>query len=365
VEPRSMMTSPSGTGSELGCHVVIWVGSSSSTLRRRRRVALRWDPLGPPVPRLGGPPRPGAPGAPVVGAPGREPGNPPPAPPGRDVGPPGREGGPPGRALIGRGPPGPVGRPVEPPGIGRRAPGGGGIGRPVELSGRPGGGGIGRPVWLSGGRVEGVPPSDSPATERCVGRMVVGPSGEALRVGAGFTIGARLRTTLGAGSATGAGAGATASTLWASAKGDGDWTTLSAGFVTRLTRAGAGASVLSLGAAAFVALGAFVALAAFAALAASSGWTSRRRPSASARRRMRSAWASSIDAEGLDAPMPSVWASVSSSLLVSPSSFESSCTRIFFWAKTFPCFSCRRFRGHSYLFFHNHRQVRPRLPSNA
>jgi hypothetical protein len=30
---------------------------------------------------------------------------------------------------------------------------------------------------------------------------------------------------------------------------------------------------------------------------------------------------------------------VSSSLLVRPSSFESSCTRIFFWAKTFPCFS--------------------------
>jgi hypothetical protein len=27
----------------LGCHVVIWVGSSSSTLRRRRRVTLRWS----------------------------------------------------------------------------------------------------------------------------------------------------------------------------------------------------------------------------------------------------------------------------------------------------------------------------------
>jgi hypothetical protein len=187
-----------------------------------------------------------------------------------------------------------------------------------------------------------------------VGRMVVGPSGEALRVGAGFTMGARLRTTLGAGSATGAGAGATDAATGDSEKGEGDWTTVSAGFVTRLTRAGGAGSTFSLGAAAFVALGAFVAFAALAALAASSGCTSRRKPSASARRRIRSAWASSIDAEGLDAPMPSFWASVSSSLLVRPSSFESSCTRIFFWAKTFPCFSCRRFRGHSYLFFHNH-----------
>jgi hypothetical protein len=198
-----------------------------------------------------------------------------------------------------------------------------------------------------------------------VGRIVVGPSGDALRVGAGFTMGARLRTTLGAGSATGAGAAATVASAGASENGEGDWTAVSVGLVTRLTRAGAAGSAFSLAGAAFVAAGVFVALAALAALAASSGCTSRRSPSASARRRMRSAWASSIDAEGLDAPMPSVWASVSSSLLVRPSSFESSCTRIFFWAKTFPCFSCRRFRGHSYLFFHNHRQGRPRFRSNA
>ena len=92
--------------------------------------------------------------------------------------------------------------------IGRRAPGGGGIGRPVELSGRPGGGGIGRPVELSGGRVEGAPPSLEPSgdAERCVGRIVVGPSGDAARVGAGLGTAARLRTTFGAGtSATGAG----------------------------------------------------------------------------------------------------------------------------------------------------------------
>src|SRR5664280_2065994 len=147
VEPRSMMISPSGTGALLGCQVVICVGSSSSTLRRRRRVVFRWDPLGPPVPRPAGPPRPGPAAAPVLGPPVRGPPKPPPAPPG----PPGREG------------PPVLGGPPVVLDIGRRAPGGGGIGRPVELSGRPGGGGIGRPVELSGGRVEGAPPSLEPS----------------------------------------------------------------------------------------------------------------------------------------------------------------------------------------------------------
>ena len=165
--------------------------------------------------------------------------------------------------------------------------------------------------------------------------MVVGPLGEAVRVGAGFTIGARLRTTLGSTAAGATGASGLAVSGVA---------TLGSAAATRLTRAGgaSSASGAATGAAAFFVPAALVVLVAFvalAALAASSGWTSRRRPSASARRRMRSAWASSIDAEGLEAPMPSFWASVSSSLLVRPSSLESSCTRIFFWAKTFPCFS--------------------------
>src|SRR5665213_1001528 len=136
VEPRSMMISPSGTGALLGCHVVICVGSSSSTLRRRRRVVLRWDPLGPPPPRAGAPERPTPAGAPPAGAPGRVVLKPP--PPGRE-GPPVRGAPVLGRALIGRPP---VGGPLRPapPGIGRRTPGGGGIGRPVALSGRPGGG---------------------------------------------------------------------------------------------------------------------------------------------------------------------------------------------------------------------------------
>jgi hypothetical protein len=117
-------------------------------------------------------------------------------------------------------------------------------------------------------------------------------------------------------------------------------------FATRDTRVGAtdaAGAIGSLGTAAaaltalvvFAALATLAALTAFSALGTSEG-AARRRPSVSARRRMRSAWASSIDAEGLEAPIPSFWASASNSLLVRPSSFESSCTRIFFGAKTFP-----------------------------
>jgi hypothetical protein len=345
VDPRSMMISPSGTGALLGCQVVIWVGSSSSTLRRRRRVTLRCEPRGPPVPRLGSPPRPGPAGAPVVGPPVLGPPKPPPV----LLGPPGREGAPvrggplEGRELMGRALPGPDGRPVL-LGIGRRAPGGGGIGRPVALMGRPGGGGIGRPVALMGGRVDGAEPS-APASEpttRWVGRIVTGPSGDAVRVGTGLGGATLLRTTLGAGATTTGGAGATA--LGAVLAVGGVGASLEAvTLVTRVARAAGGASALEVSDAgataalvAPVAFTALTALAALGALAAASGCTSRRSPSASARRRMRSAWASSMDAEGLEAPIPSFWARPSNSLLVRPSSLESSCTRIFFCAKTFP-----------------------------
>jgi hypothetical protein len=172
--------------------------------------------------------------------------------------------------------------------------------------------------------------------------MVVGPSGETVRVGAGLGGTTRERTTLGPlGTASGAGAsvvtdaesfnwaGAWAATGCATAGAD-------AGAGVLVTRTGRGAS--STGTAGAASTAALVALAAFAAVLAASAGTSRRSPSASARRRMRSAWASSIDADGLEAPMPSFWASASNSLLVNPSSFESSCTRIFFGAKTFPYF---------------------------
>ena len=247
-----------------------------------------------------------------------------------------------GRALIGRepldGPP----RPAL--GIGRRTPGGGGIGRPDALIGRPGGGGIGRPDALSGGRCA---PSPSPAPPRCVGRIVVGPSGETVRVGVGFGGATRERTVAvlatgaGAGAASdAAGAGAASAGAGAGADADAGGADSVDGGVTLVVRTGA-SSTAGAGAAAVVTFAALVALVAFVAFSAFAGsaGTSRRSPSASARRRIRSACASSIDADGLDAPIPSFWASASNSLLVSPSSLESSCTRIFFGAKTFPYFA--------------------------
>jgi hypothetical protein len=213
--------------------------------------------------------------------------------------------------------------------MGRRTPGGGGIGRPVALMGRPGGGGIGRPVALSGGRFA---PSPSAAPLRWVGRIVVGPSGETLRVGAGLGGATRDRTTFaalaaGAGASVATGAGATSAGAVGATGAE----------VALMGAAGASSTGAVAGAVAFAALVALVALVAFSAFA--SGATSRRSPSASARRRIRSACASSIDADGLEAPIPSFWASASNSLLVSPSSLESSCTRIFFGAKTFPYFA--------------------------
>jgi hypothetical protein len=271
-----------------------------------------------------------------VGAPGRPVLKP---PPGRED-PPVRGAPVLGRALMGRepleGPPR-----LGAPDIGRRAPGGGGIGRPEELIGRPGGGGIGRPEELNGGR-DLLSPSDAPP--RWVGRIVVGPSGDTLRVGTGFGTGTLERTTLGAMDATTSGGDTSAAT---SPSGDAAGAGVAPDdFATRDTRVGAAdaaGSTGSLGAAAvaltalvvFAALATLTALVAFSALGTPDG-AARRRPSVSARRRMRSAWASSIDAEGLEAPMPSFWASASNSLLVRPSSFESSCTRIFFGAKTFP-----------------------------
>jgi len=71
-------------------------------------------------------------------------------------------------------------------------------------------------------------------------------------------------------------------------------------------------------------LAALVALAAFLAGAGSSGWTGRRKPSASAFRRTRSACASSIEDEWLLTPIPRERASSSPSLLVRPSSLASS-----------------------------------------
>jgi hypothetical protein len=180
-----------------------------------------------------------------------------------------------------------------------------------------------------------------------VGRIVVGPSGETVRVGVGFGGATRERTVAvlatgaGAGAASdAAGAGAASAGAGAGADADAGGADSVDGGVTLVVRTGA-SSTAGAGAAAVVTFAALVALVAFVAFSAFAGsaGTSRRSPSASARRRIRSACASSIDADGLDAPIPSFWASASNSLLVSPSSLESSCTRIFFGAKTFPYFA--------------------------
>ena len=197
VEPRSMMISPSGTGALEGCQVVIWVGSSSSTLRRRRRVVLRWEPRGPSGAAPGGSAAARAGPAPAPGrrrgairrsrrrAPGRESAH-------RGAAR-WRDGRSSGEDHRGR----PGGRRRSASGGARRAAAGW-DGR-SRCSGRPGGGGIGRPVAAERRASRGAAPSPpSPAAERCVGRIVVGPSGETMREGTGFATGARLRTTLGA-----------------------------------------------------------------------------------------------------------------------------------------------------------------------
>jgi len=167
--------------------------------------------------------------------------------------------------------------------------------------------------------------------------MVTGPSGETVRVGATLGAAARLRTTFGASSASGSETtGAAATGAGAAASGSTSTTFEARNFGSGFSLAssfGAGSTDSAVAFVAFVAFVDFVALVAFTAFG-SSGTTLRRRPSASALRRMRSAWASSIEAEGLVAPIPSFWARPSNSLLVSPSSLESSCTRIFFCAKT-------------------------------
>jgi hypothetical protein len=141
-----------------------------------------------------------------------------------------------------------------------------------------------------------------------VGRIVVGPSGETVRVGTGFGGATRERTTLvalaagavAASEATGTGAASAGAASAGAAAAGAAAAGAAGGGVTLAVRTGA-SSAGAVGAAGVVA---FAALVAFVAFSDSAG-TSRRSPSASARRRMRSACASSIDADGLEAPIPS------------------------------------------------------------
>jgi hypothetical protein len=233
-----------------------------------------------------------------------------------------------------------MGRPLGP--MGGRGPGGGGTGLPEGLSGgrvrRWSGGAAVSGACAAGawaGEVEGRSTAGGAAGAaggRSVGRLLISREGRAgasapapapapadaaagarsaggaatVRAGA-FLAGATVAPALDAATAFLAGAGASVVVLAAA--------------LSAAAAAGAASAV----AAAFFAGAAFlVALAAFLAGAGSSGWTGRRNPSASALRRTRSAWASSIEDEWLLTPIPRERASSSPSLLVRPSSLASS-----------------------------------------
>lgn len=312
--------------------------------RRRRRGRLgggRPRPPGPPRrPPGGGPPtwpRPGAPGPPP---------RPPPKPPCGRPKPPERvppkppEGRPPaaGRPPVpGARPPGAAGRPE--PDAWRRPPkpGGGGIGRPVaDRGGLPGGGGIGLPVELTGGW-RGAGAGD--------GRAAGSPGGR--RGGAvGCWLEEREDAAVGLGPGAGAGLGCPpASPADAGVSGRSARRSITGGASVagrRLTacRAGAaagaagwseppreplrGASTLAAGDERADTTRPEVEGCGAAGAAGSSGEAWRLRPSWSAFRRTRSAWASSMLEEWLFTPMPSDSQRSSASLFVSPSSRASS-----------------------------------------
>lgn len=284
---------------------------------------------------------------PPEGRPANPPGRPDPAPP--PPNPPGRGAPPPpgpgrGEKLLGRapepaGPDGPAGRPR---GIGPRPPipGGGGIGRPVWDRIGAGGGGIALPLGLSGGPAGTFPVDAAPSVEGAVG--VVASADEAPAAGTEVSIGAagvlaaagREGAELGIdGRGDGAGrVGGVAARSWrscapaASSLAGRLRTTRCSGrrpSVGRSASSGRGVDISGVAVGCAVARAVGFALA-FEAGAGSSGCTARTRPSRSALRRTRSAWASSIDEEWLLTPIPSPIERSSASLFVSPSSFASS-----------------------------------------
>ncbi len=249
------------------------------------------------------------------------------------------------------------------------------MGRPLGPSGGrdPGGGGTGLPEGLSGGRaarwrsgaVSGGVAAAAGAEAGAVGAAAAGAAEDWGGCGteAGACVGAAAAAAAGAVGAAGGGVGrlllirrderaagtseaaGAAGTTAASAVPDlaaaGADTGRAGAFLTGPLlgaelldtevsgrRAGASpvppSSVPGVGDADFAALTALTAFAAFLAGAGSSGWTGRRKPSASALRRTRSACASSMEDEWLLTPMPRERASSSPSLLVRPSSLASS-----------------------------------------
>jgi hypothetical protein len=170
-----------------------------------------------------------------------------------------------------------------------------------------------------------VPGESPPATDGADAAAVTAAGSGAETTGA-----AGVATTGAEGSTDAAGAettGASGTGVAGAFTAGGAGTT---GGATGAEGAGAGASVTAAGAAGASGAGALSAafLAAFLTGAGSSGATSRLSPSRSALRRARSAWASSIDEDAPFTPIPSPRHKSTASLLVSPSSLASSCTRI-------------------------------------
>jgi hypothetical protein len=231
------------------------------------------------------------------------------------------------------------------------------MGRPEVERGGPGGGGMGRPEGLTGGRPDWPFLSVEGAS-----RPGAAGGAPAPRLAAAGEGGAALPGAPGAPGAAGppgapGAAGAAGRFTGRGPGGGGTVTSLAGRLVTRpLRRAGGGAEAAAgwgagvegagveaaagcdagardgpAGAGAAGAAGRTgVASAAGRAglgrgsAAGSSGTTGRRRPSASALRRTRSAWASSIEDEWLFTPIPNDKARSSASLLVRPSSLASS-----------------------------------------
>jgi hypothetical protein len=206
--------------------------------------------------------------------------------------------------------PGGAGRVPGAPGLPARAAGGAAAGR-TSATGRSS---CSRPLVLEMTRCSG-----SAALDSSTSGTAAGAGAGAGAAGAGAAAAAAGATGSGAGAA-GSITGVAGSTTGRSATGS------TTGGSATIVGAGAGALAGSAGAG-VVAVAAFfdVRLAGLG----SSGWTSRTSPSLTARRRTRSAWASSMLEEWLFTPMPSAIERSRASLFVRPSSLASSWTRIF------------------------------------
>jgi hypothetical protein len=230
-------------------------------------------------------------------------------------------------------------------------PGGGGIGRPLgPMGGRgAGGGGTGLPEGLIGGRGAARSGAGAAGATSMGGAAAAAAAGAGTDSGAGAAAGATVSLVTGrAGGRDGADVLATAGAEGAAVGAGAGGGALGAAVGRLLISRGALTSPVLVAGAVEVVAPAVLAAAVFDAAvevadeldlttvflvagagsastgAGASGWTSRRSPSASALRRTRSAWASSMEDEWLLTPMPRERASSSPSLLLRPNSLANS-----------------------------------------